>query len=210
MEPRFDAVWIKGMCELGPRPLVATGWLRLWLTSHFANKDFLEDQDPDGPLQRMLWKSDSTTGIVIESVTKWTPEMTESRPGVIIKRNGWRRLRLGINDKLMDMGVTDGLERFENWWQGSHTLFCITNDGAETEKLAAEVFRELNQFGPLVRALLDLKRFEVTEVGELAILEEGRENFVVPITVAYGYSEGWVLRQEAPIVKRIDIALLQP
>jgi hypothetical protein len=49
-------------------------------------------------------------------------------------------------------------------------------------------------------------RFAVAEVGELAILEEGRQNYVVPITVAYTVQEFWLIRQEAPKVNRIDLA----
>jgi hypothetical protein len=210
MPPQLDSTWFLGICEQGARPLVVTGWLRLWLTCHFGNAEFLEDQDPNGPIQRSVWKPNLDTGIVIESVTKWLPEMTETRPGVIIKRNGWKRMRLGIDDRMMGTNNVDGLTRHENWWQGGHTLFCISNDGAETELLAAEVFRELNEFGPVIRAILDLKRFEVTEVGELAILKEGRENFVVPVGVSYAYSQAWVIQPAAPKIKRFDVAMLVP
>jgi hypothetical protein len=209
--PRFDSRWINGLCELGPRPLVTTGWLRLWLTHHFGDASLIEGQEPS--LQKSLWTRDTkTTNIAIESVTRWVPELTEHRPGIIIKRNGWKRVRQGIADRLMFTWPIDGQQSFTNFWQGSHTLFCITpgGDGAECELLAAEVYRELNQFGPIVREILNLVRFEVTEVGELLLLEQARENFVVPVTVSYAYQEGWRLLQEAPKIRRIDLATFYP
>lgn len=207
-QPRFDTGWVSGICELGPRPLVVTGWLRLWLTAHFSDTDLMEDQSQT--ITKMLWKADKTTNIVIESVTAWIPEMTEFRPGIIIKRNDWTRIRLGIDDRMMGTMEIDGQNRYANFWQGSHTLFCITGEGAETEKLAAEVFRELNEFGKVIRTVLDLRRFEVASVGALAKLDKARENFVVPITVAYIYEEGWKLNLERPVLRRLDMSIFQP
>ena len=205
--PQFDSVWINSLCELGPRPLVATGWFRLLLAGHFQPGNL---EDTSETIGKMLWKPDNTTGIMIESITRWVPELTEKRPAVIIKRNGWRRLRLGIGDKMFGPGDPAGQEFFANAWQGSHTLFCIAGKGAETEKLAAEVYREMNEFGPAIRATLDLLRFEVTEVGELMLLEEARQNFVVPVVVAYAFVESWQLQDSSPPLTGIDLALMEP
>ncbi len=212
---RLDAKWFTGVCELGPRPLVATGWFKLWLQGHFADRSNIEDYqgpDPDGPLWHPNFKKSK---IAIESATKWTPELTEHRPAVIIKRNGWRKIRLGIDDRMFFHLAPDGQNRYANWWQGSHTLFCCTGDGAESEKLGAEVFRELNEHGPTVRRILDLKRFEVVEVAELRkITVDARENYMVPITVSYVYEEAWKIIQDAPKLKKltqlIDLKFFQP
>lgn len=216
--PRLDAQWFRSICELGPRPLVATGWLKIWLQGHFAAKAQIEDAPADGSdnaLTRGLWHPDfKTTSLVIESVTKWQPEVTEFRPSIIIKRNAWKHMRLGIDNRMIP-GGTDGANRYTNWWQGSHTIFCIAGDGAEVEKLAAEVFRELNEFSPVVRRILDLKRLEVMEVGEVfKVKTNARENFAVPITISYVYEEAWKVQQEAPLFRRllaeIDLAAFQP
>jgi hypothetical protein len=185
-----------------------TGWLRIWMTGHFLTASNIEDQSQ--ALQNSLWTPTNTTGIVIESSTRWAPELTEVRPSVIIKRNGWKRLRLGIGDKMMGTVQPSGQDVFANAWQGSHTLFCITDKGAETELLAAEVYRELNQFSSVFRDALALLRFEVSEVGELMLLEKARQSFVVPIVVAYAFVETWQLNQQAPIIKGIDLAMMHP
>ena len=209
--PRIDAQWFRHICELGPRPLVVTGWLKVWLEGHFFTLSQIEDQHSTA-LRKALWTTNcDTTGIAIESVTKWTPELTEKRPAVIIKRNSWRHVRLGIDDRMFFTVDKDWQNRYTNLWQGSHTLFCIAGDGAETELLSAEVFRELNEFGPIIRKILNLMRFEVMEVGEITKLKQNaRENFVVPITVAYAYREEWMVRQEGPKFKRLDLKTFQP
>jgi hypothetical protein len=158
----------------------------------------------------MLWKADKTTGIVIESITSWKPQHTENRPAIIIKRNGWKKVRAGMDDRLQGTTPGDGYSRFENMWQGSHTLLCITNDGAETELLACELFRELNQFSEAIRSTLNLTRFEVLEVSELSLLEEAHQNYVAAVSVAYVYNETWRVKQELPKLKKIDLAMFQP
>jgi hypothetical protein len=212
---RLDAKWFTSVCELGPRPLVVTGWLKLWMQGHFtdrANIDDFQGPDPTGP----LWKPDfKVSKMAIESASKWIPELTEMRPSIIIKRNAWKRMRLGIDDRMMFHLDPDAQNRYANWWRGSHTLFCITGDGAESEKLGAEVFRELNEFGPVVRQILDLKMFQVDEVGALLkVKPDARENYAVPVTVNYVYEEFWKINQEAPIFKkmmsRIDLKDFQP
>lgn len=212
---RLDAKWFSNICELGPRPLVATGWFKLWMQGHFTDRANIEDYqgpDPTGP----LWKPDfKDTKIAIESASHWRPELTEMRPSIIIRRNAWKRIRLGIDDRMFFHLAPDAQNRYANWWQGSHTLFCITGDGAESEKLGAEVFRELNEFGPVVRMILDLKRFEVVEVGALLkVKTDARENYAVPVSVSYVYEEAWKVNQEAPkfkrMIQRIDLKHFQP
>lgn len=206
---RLDAS-IFDLCGRLPLPLRMTGMFRLWMTYHFSSTSLIVDQDQ--AIQNAVWTSDpKTTGLVIESYTRWNTEETEKRPAVIIKRNAWKRLRLGIGDRMQGLTEPDGQPVYGNAWQGSHTLFCIAGRGAEAEKLAAEVFCELNEQNPVVRAANDLLRLEVTEVGDLFILDQdARQDFAVPVVVGYGFMESWRIQQEVPIANRIDLALLEP
>jgi len=203
MAPRFDSTWVSSVCEIGPRPLLMQGCLRNWLIGHFQKANL---EDPDQTIQKMLWKADATTGIQIESNTRYVPELTELRPAVILKRGAWRRVRLGIADRMLGYTEIEGQEAYANLWQGSHTLFCIANKGGEVEKLAAEVYREMNEFAPAYREVLNLMRFEVTEVGEIMILEEARQNFVVPVVVGYAFMEQWRLNREVPVARSVDVS----
>jgi hypothetical protein len=178
-----------------PRPLLTTGILIQWMRQHFTNPANIENP----MLREALWTADiATTGIVIDSVFKWNPAQTEMRPGIFVKRNPWKILRYGIDDRKM-VGVNNGCcvstnTRIHNTMcQGSHTLFCITGESAEAELLAAEVYRELMEFGPVARAVFNFLRFTVTDVGEPSILEEATEIFVVPVVVSYGAQDVWTV-----------------
>jgi hypothetical protein len=196
--PTIDTRIFAGMCSPGMRPLALTQLFRLWLTHHFEAVGRLENDDPSGPIARMVWQPNPATGIAIVPNWAWQPDLTERRPAVVIVRNDLERARLGINDKMQGMVGGTGDDRYENMWTGSHTLNCIGGDGAEAELLAAEVGREINQFAPVVRVALDLLRITVKTLGQVAQLPDSRVNWVVPIAVTYAYTERWVVRQQSP------------
>jgi hypothetical protein len=182
-----------------------TGWLRTLLAGHFQAGNL---SDESQSIQRLIWTPLNTTGIKIESITRWDPSTAEKRAALIIKRNGWKRVKLGIGDRV---GVNAKQQEIKgNAWMGSHTTFCIAADGAEAEKLGAEVFNYFNQFSQAIRATLNLLRFEVTEVGELLIVEEARQNYVVPVVVAYAFEEQWLLNPEKPLLISSSIETVEP
>jgi hypothetical protein len=208
MDPRLQAEIISALCSLGPRPHIVTGFLRQWFISHFSKETQIEHPE----LRTKLWKRIPTeTEIEIESVTRWKPQTTEFRPSIIIARNDWKVLRVGINDQMMgERWDFTGTDHFAAYLEGSHTLFCISNLAEEAEILGAEVYRELMQFGPKVREELDLKRFVVVGVGKLFEIEEARQNYAVPVTVAYGVEERWKLIPHAPFLKRVVFSAFLP
>lgn len=209
MTPELRAAIASALCSLGPRPHIVTGFLRQWLISHFAKESQIENPE----LRGKLWNAIGTeTEIEIESVTRWKPETTEFRPSVIISRNDWKVLRFGIDDRMMgeQWGDVSGVEHFATYLEGSHTLFAISSVATEAEILGAEVYREMMQFGPVVRRELDLKRFVVVGVGKLFELKEARDNYAVPVTVAYGIEERWKLVPHAPFLKRIVLSAFLP
>lgn len=204
--PRLAVGRLPPLCRVGPRLLTMTGFFRMWMANHFAAPDTIEDP----ALQQFVWSPDpAATGIMIESSSKWVPELTEHRPAIVIKRGSWRPLRMGINNRLFGTDKP-GTFYYANYWQGSHVLFCCSGADGECEHLATEVYRELNEFGPRLETLLGLFRFEVVEVGELATLEEANQNFVVPITVAYVMEEVWAVDTEAPLFTKLDMAVVIP
>jgi len=200
-EIRFES--LSSLCSLMPRPQLVTGIVVSWLRQHFSQTPNIEDPK----LEKTLWAADiSKTGIVIDSVYRWQPALTESRPGVFIKRGPWRVLRLGIDDRKMGSMPISGNRHYLTAYQGSHSIFCIAGAPAEAEILAAEVFRELVQFGPLFRQTFKFLKFQVTDVGEVSLLEEARENFVVPITLAYAADDAWEIAPRVPILKHVRLS----
>ena len=180
-----------------------TGLIRNQLTAHFASELTIEEPD----LRQHIWRENELTGILIESIHRWRGDLVEKRPAVIVKRNGRHNLRLTIGDKA---GTTErGFQKYQTHWLGSHTLFCIHGSGAGVEVLSTEVQRELTQFAPvLVGNLPGLERFQVTEVGGIAEMEEAQETFVVPVTVGWAYSETWELQLESRILSKIPLSVL--
>ena len=84
-QPAFDTG--NNLCALGIAPHIVTGYLRDWLTNRFADPNNIETEQ----LRGLLWKATQPTGILIESITKWKPEITVkcSLPnGELIEKTG--------------------------------------------------------------------------------------------------------------------------
>lgn len=202
--PQFVGYTPSSICSLLNRPVIMTGLFRDIIIKHFQ-----ADRVEDPALRDLIWREGRDTGILVESIHRWTPGMTEKRPGVVIKRHAYRNRRVGINDQNNGNPINrDGNTTYETFWLGAHTLFCLGEEGAQAEVLSTEVQRELTQFGPAIRKSMGLNRFQVTEVGAIAQLAEAARTFVVPVTVAYAYSERWTLIEQATRLKRISLRLV--
>lgn len=181
-----------------------TGMFRDRLARHFSEASRIEHPQ----LREAIWKNADDTGILVETHYRWKPQASGRRPAVIIKRNACKNLRLSIGNVRQAPSQDEyGHEHFVTAWTGSHTLFCISKDGAQAELLASEVQREMTQFAPVIAKTLALLRLEVIEVGPASLIEEDEQSFGVPVTVGYAYEERWVLRQEAPVLTKIDITM---
>lgn len=193
---------VASLCATGQRPLLMTGAIVQWLRQHFQAGTNLEDHELNLPGTEYVWTSNrETSKITIESYTRWDPSLVENRPAIIVKRNAWQYIRLGIANRYLGEAKKDGSAEYTNAWAGSHTIFVIAGEGAECEKLVAEVYRELNQFSPVMRNSLNLAKLQLAEVGEMRLLEEATENFIVPITLAYAFFENWTIMQSAPVLR---------
>ena len=197
---------VSPLCSLqSARRLIVTGSLRNWLSRHFGSSDYIEEPS----LKDLIWKPGVDTDILVETHTRWRPETTELRPAVIIKPNAWQNIRRGIGNRRQGPSVDKyGQEKFVTFWAGSHTLFCIGGTGSHAELLGFEVQRELTEFGNKIANSLGMLRFEVTQIGAPAILEEAQENFVVPVTVGYYCEERWAVRQNAPLLSGISLSMI--
>lgn len=197
---------VPSICSSGQRPLLMTGAFVQWLRQHFIDANNIEDPDLKLENTSFNWSSDlAATNIIIESYTKFNPLQIEHRPALIVKRNKLQHVRLGIDNRYMGGIGNTGSKDYSNAWAGSHTIFVLSGEGAECEKLTAEVYRELNQFAPAMRAALDLAKIEISEIGDMHVLEEATDNFVVPITVAYSFFESWKLTNVAPPMRAVKI-----
>jgi len=202
---QYFGTQLDSLCALLPRPIIMTGVFRDVLSRHFVSPDYIESPD----LRHLIWRAGEDTGILIESIHRWRPELTEHRPAVIVKRNAYSNTRRGFGDRRQGPPADiDGFAHYITFWTGSHTLFCIGGSGAQAEILGSEVQREFTQFGPELARALDLKRIQVTEIGAVAELEEAQANYVVPVTVGYTYEERWIVRPQVPRLNKISMSML--
>ena len=200
IELRFENP--NSFCQLGPRPDIVTGYLRLWLATHFAKETTIEHEE----LRSLLWTELDSSELKIENIYRWRPSTTENRPAILIRRNDWQVLRRGIDDRMIGDTITDdAMNHYASFLVGSHTVFNLSPQPIEAEILAAEVYRELMQFGPVVREELDLKRFVVVGVGALFEVKEYRGTYAVPVHLAYEIEEKWRLIKHAPFLRKFDL-----
>lgn len=203
-QPAFDTG--NNLCALGLLPHLVTGFLRDWLTNRFSDENNINNK----LLRGLLWQATNPTNILVESVTRWKPEATETRPAIILKRGQWTSQRLVLNDFA---GINDsflGSNSYGRLMVGSHTLFCICNSGVQAEILAGEVFKDLNSYGLVIANILNLVKFEAVELGALFQIEEGKENYAAPIVVQYTGQEVWTIAQQGPVLKRISLSSYLP
>lgn len=183
--------------SLGPLPWLVTGILRHVLTTHFSDADGLFLQQ----LKNRIWSNNEQTKIVIESTSVLRAVLAGQRPAILIRRDEWQSVKTAIGNVA---GMTDdGHFQYTKDCTGSHVLFCISKADVETEILAAEVYKYLLHFSPEIRCRFGFKMFELAKIGQLGILKEATDRFVVPITVVYGFSENWTLQQHAAPLKTI-------
>jgi len=193
------------LCSLGPRPQIMTGLFLTLLREHYASADNIEHAVFRERLYTEVSGSEDTTGVMIEDSTVWTPTRTENRPAIIVRRDGWQHLKRLTFDS--SSGVdSSGRLHYAKLWRGSHTLFCISPSGAETEILTAETYRFLMHFGPVFRRSFGLHMFELLSVGPLSQVEEASKHYAVPITVAYGWDESWLIREHVPPLRDVRLS----
>jgi len=199
-QPRFDRA--SALCSIGSTPLILTGALRQLFLQHFA--------DPQNLISATLREYLTTEGVwqengsslLVEAITRFDVSHLGTRPALIIKDNAWQWQRVVIGN-LAAYDAMTGTHYYAGLWTGSHTVFVISQQAAETQQIAVEVMRLLLYYGAQLQEDFNLQRFQVMEVGALSALKESREHYVVPVTVQYVAPESWYTEQEAPRLKKI-------
>lgn len=194
---------LSALCSFGHTPRLVTGIIRQILMQHFADANQVSNAHLRAYLEREgVWSSGVTSGMYIESLARWRPELTEARPAIVIKEGNWRWKRVGIGDQY-GTDDRDGRTFYAGLWCGTHTIFAIGGEGAETQILSTEVAKQLLYYGPVITDQMELHRWILLEIGAVQALKEATENYIVPVTVAYVAEEAWSLQVDAPRLKRI-------
>jgi len=196
---------LSALCSFGQTPRLVTGLIRQILIQHFADPDHIANPYLRNYLRKNgAWQEGEESGIYIESLARWRPEMTELRPALLIKEGDWVWKRVSIGDQA-GYDYRSGELFFTGFWQGTHTVFAIGGEGAETQLLSAEAAKLLLYYSPLICDEMGLHRFVMMKLGSLRALKESTENYVAPIDCAYFAEESWKLQQDAPRLKEIKL-----
>ena len=210
---------VSSLCTSRHPSNVLTGVFVRLLREHFSsprNLEFNGTSEDKEQLQDYIWNPDvAKRHIQIDAVWRYNAQDIQNRPGLYVKRN-----RLQYQQIALMHGYTSGavktadgkIERVPGQYQsvaviGSHTVFCIGGSGAEAELLGMEVGNHFVGFSTVLRQELKLQKLLVTEVGEVSMLDEFVEHFVVPVVIGYIAMYSWRLDVEAPWLKTIAVNL---
>src|SRR5688572_2095371 len=80
--PEYD---LSSLCRYMTKPALMTGIFRDILRRHFTAAPYIHDPK----LRHLIWQKTEPTNIMIESVYRWRPEITELRPAILIRRNSY-------------------------------------------------------------------------------------------------------------------------
>ena len=156
-------------------------------------------------LRDRIWKPDiKDTRILIESVSFWKPQDLQRRPALMVKRGQQNLLKKTIGEGQVQ-SILSTLDTFQEFWEGSHTVFALGRSEGEAELLADEVGLAISQFSPKLRPDFKLLRLRLLQYGDVSQLEEDRQYYVVPLTFSYGYVRFWTLQSESPAMKTLQL-----
>lgn len=211
---RFEAP--SSLCTTGLQAQIITGVFLQLLRSHFSTADRIDEER----LKGLIWvpkAGDPVTPdparakISIEPVYRWDPRQLQSTPALVLKRNALTPADprgIGNNEVFPMGGIKDipgaGREYFLSM-SGSHTIFCAAIDSGIAELLSTEVARELYQFSRVIIEEFGFDSFELAEIGPVARLEDHFEDFLVPVTFKYDFTDAWKITKLAPRFKGVSL-----
>jgi hypothetical protein len=192
-------------CRLRFSPMLATGVIISMLREHFGNPSSIVDP----MLQRCVWRNDNATGMLIEASTNDSILTNiQQRPAILVRRNAMKTQRLGIGDKVFQMGPHRG-ESFVIAIHGSHTIFNIATRAGHAESLANETSMFLMKFAPALRGSLCFTGdFQFEELGQVGKLDGIGGQYVVPATFSYITEIPWTLNENVPPIRHIHFRML--
>lgn len=194
---------LSALCSYGLTPLVVTGGFRHVLTHHFSDpRNILNATIRQRITREGVWRDDDQTGIVIDSLSRWRPELSAKKLTLLLKEGEWQWQQVGIGNRAQ-VDVRTGRQTYGGYWAGSHTIFALATEGAEALALATEVMKCFLMFLDEISSTLELQKLTPVSIGAISALKESRETYVVPVTLAYIVPDFWYTQPEAPRTKRI-------
>jgi hypothetical protein len=185
------------VCPTGLDNKSITNLILRILIKHFAEVD--EDNNlinvTNPNLSELKFTGDPATSkirIAVNTVFDFASALT--MPALIIKRGALKSARVGIGDcvdfKESSDGETQSME-YVRTVSGSHSVLVASALDGEVEELATEVFDLLTRLSPAIRAIYPFLDFQIEDMSEVQLADEGGNKFVVGINISYAYEHGW-------------------
>jgi len=135
--------------------------------------------------------------IDIQAAYRWTPDVTQVRPGIYVKREeitiGARR---GMSDIMVEAGPS-GETIYNFTYNCRWSIFCISPEVGTVEELGMTVSELLIAYAPIIKKDFNFERFNVRSIGAVGKVEEAKDFWMVPIQVDGTSNESWPLQPQA-------------
>jgi len=162
-----------------------TGLLVRLLTSYFSNPENIKYNE----IKQRVWKPGDDTGILIESVGRFRPELAEKRPAILVRPGEWKKIIQGLQSELISTDTYQPNKRYILVIQGSHNIIVVSKNPAETEILSDEVFKFLDLLKIVAPATTPIDFLRVLGISELKPLAEQRTHYYSVIPLVYNISQ---------------------
>jgi hypothetical protein len=198
----------------GPTPFLMTGIVTRLLEYHFSSP-----LNVINPKLRTLAAKDpsqmDTMKIYVGPAYGEDPQAIQATPALFVKREAVRfdqvsQKNIAVpsieNLKGPNKGITHKM-----YITGSHSIICKGKTGAEAEALADEVYLRMLNYMSVIRDDFRLGKFMpegISDVKEKASNESTMTFFAV-VRISWAYTYSWLLRLEAPIVKRTQLLYIE-
>jgi len=169
------------VCSKGINRQDITGLLRRLLISYFSNPDNIRNE----AIKDRVFKEGEDTGILIEAVGRFRPEIAEKRPAILIRPGEWKVLDLGIQAHLIRGDVFQSGRQYALEVAGTHNIIVVSKTPSETEILADEVFKFFALLRVVLPSITPVPMFKVTGISELKAIAEQKTHFYCIIPVRY-------------------------
>lgn len=188
------------LCLGGMTDELITGMTVNLLRRHFTVWKNLED--PYLQKEDFAWKKGEDRGVLIDALEDWEPGAASHRPALLIRLNDVDDERIAIGDKVSE--DDQGNAAYTTLCVGSNTVVCLAGNAREAKALASEVRRQLRWFGNPISRVARLVRWRVLKKGQAVQVQESTDNWMVPVTVGWAYTESWTLTQVARPLRRVE------
>lgn len=195
---------LQPLCSTGLSPSIVSGLITRILINHFSEPALIMDPD----LRELIWAPKvENTKIRITTNTRFDPKNTVL-PALIVKRGPMQSDRKVIGDRVGPRTIDEqrqGIVNYSRFMAGSARVFVLSERDGEAEALAMEVFDSLSFLSTEIVTRLPFHDFQVTNLGELGVLDAMGNKIGVPIDLQFTFEYAWAIKPLAPLVKTIKL-----